>query len=98
HSGLVHHVRPSADVLLHSLAERRSGRCLAVILTGSGVDGASGAAAVKLAGGAVLAQDEATSEQFGMPGAAILAGGVDEVLALDEIAPAVLQWTRERNE
>src|SRR5206468_11087916 len=32
HSGLVHHVRPSADVLLHSLAERRSGRCLAVVL------------------------------------------------------------------
>jgi two-component system, chemotaxis family, protein-glutamate methylesterase/glutaminase len=41
----------------------------------------------------VVAQDEATSQYFGMPGAAILAGGVDEVLPLDAIAPAVLQWT-----
>jgi chemotaxis response regulator CheB len=50
------------------------------------------AAAMKRAGGRVLAQDEATSQYFGMPGAASLAGGVDEVLPLDEIARAVLQW------
>jgi two-component system chemotaxis response regulator CheB len=41
----------------------------------------------------VLAQDEATSQYFGMPGAAILAGGVDEVLPLEDIAPAVMEWT-----
>lgn len=40
----------------------------------------------------MLAQNEATSQYFGMPGAAILAGGVDEVLPLDGIAAAVLQW------
>ena len=56
------------------------------------IDGAAGTAALKSAGARVLAQDEATSQYFGMPGAAILAGGVDEVLPLDEIAPAVLEW------
>jgi two-component system chemotaxis response regulator CheB len=73
-SDLVHHVRPSADVLLLSIARDHPGRCLAVILSGTGLDGAAGAAAVKQAGGTVVAQDEATSEHFGMPGAAILAG------------------------
>jgi two-component system chemotaxis response regulator CheB len=93
-SELVHHVRPSADVLLLSLAQNHGGRCLAVILSGTGIDGAAGAAAVKSAGGTVLAQDEATSEYFGMPGAAILAGGVDEVLPLDRIGPTVLDHMR----
>jgi two-component system chemotaxis response regulator CheB len=91
HSELVHHVRPSADVLLLSLAQNHSGPCTAVVLSGTGIDGAAGAAAVKRAGGTVLAQDEATSEYFGMPGAAILAGGVDRVLPLDAVAPALLQ-------
>jgi two-component system chemotaxis response regulator CheB len=92
-SELVHYVRPSADVLLLSLAQNHDGPCTAVVLSGTGIDGAAGAAAIKRAGGRVLAQDEATSQYFGMPGAAILAGGVDEVLPLDEIASAVLQWT-----
>jgi two-component system chemotaxis response regulator CheB len=92
HSQLVHHVRPSADVLLLSLARNHRGPCTAIVLSGTGIDGAAGAAAVKRAGGRVLAQDEETSQYFGMPGAAILAGGVDEVLPLDAIAPAVLQW------
>jgi two-component system, chemotaxis family, protein-glutamate methylesterase/glutaminase len=90
-SELVNYVRPSADVLLLSLAKNHHGRCTAIILSGTGLDGAAGAAAVRHAGGRVLAQDEATSQYFGMPGAAILAGGVDEVLPLDEIAAAVLQ-------
>jgi two-component system, chemotaxis family, protein-glutamate methylesterase/glutaminase len=91
-SELVHHVRPSADVLLLSLAKNHHDPCTVVVLSGTGIDGAAGAAAVKQAGGRVLAQDEATAQYFGMPGAAILAGGVDEVLPLDAIAPAVLQW------
>lgn len=91
-SQLVHHVRPSADVLLLSLARNHDGPCTAIVLSGTGIDGAAGAAAVKQAGGRVLAQDEATSQYFGMPGAAILAGGVDEVLPVDAIASAVLQW------
>ena len=82
----------AAVVLLLSLAKNHRGPCTAVVLSGTGIDGAAGAAAVKRAGGRVLAQDEATSQYFGMPGAAILAGGVDEVLPLGEIAPAVMQW------
>jgi two-component system chemotaxis response regulator CheB len=96
HSELVHHVRPSADVLLLSLAQNQHAPCTAVVLSGTGIDGAAGAAAVKQSGGRVLAQNEATSQYFGMPGAAILAGGVDEVLPLDEIAPAVMQLTASR--
>ncbi len=91
-SELVHHVRPSADMLLLSLAhEGDARRHVAVILSGTGIDGAAGAAALKQSGGIVLAQDEATAQYFGMPGAAILAGGVDRVLPLDQIAPAVLE-------
>jgi two-component system chemotaxis response regulator CheB len=91
-SELVHHVRPSADALLLSIAKEYEGRCLAVVLSGTGIDGAAGSAAVKQAGGTVLAQDEATSEHFGMPGAAILTGAVDRVLPLREIGAAVIDF------
>jgi two-component system chemotaxis response regulator CheB len=91
-SALVHHVRPSADSLLLSIAQEYKGRCFAVVLSGTGIDGAAGTAAVHRAGGWVVAQDEATSEHFGMPGAAILAGGVDAILSLDEIGPAVVDF------
>jgi two-component system chemotaxis response regulator CheB len=93
-SELVHHVRPSADVLLLSLAQNHQGRTIAVVLSGTGIDGAAGAAALERVGGEVLAQDEATSDYFGMPGAAILAGGVEHVLPLDRIAAAVVESTR----
>ena len=85
-------MRPSADALLLSIAKEYEGRCLAVVLSGTGTDGAAGAAAVKRAGGSVVAQDEATSDHFGMPGAAILAGGVDDVLAIDDIGAAVIDF------
>jgi two-component system, chemotaxis family, protein-glutamate methylesterase/glutaminase len=91
-SELVHHVRPSADALLLSMAKEYEGRCLAVVLSGTGIDGAAGSAAVKQAGGTVLAQDEATSEHFGMPGAAILTGAVDHVLPLRAIGSAVIDF------
>src|SRR5438128_9274904 len=90
----IHHVRPSADVFLSSLASSHPRRSLAVVLSGTGSDGAAGASAVKAAGGLVLAQDEATSEYFGMPSAAIASGSVDRVLALDEIADAVVGFVR----
>jgi two-component system chemotaxis response regulator CheB len=96
HSPLVHHVRPSADTLLHSLAKNYEGRCLAVVLSGTGSDGAAGALAVKGAGGSVFAQDEATSEHFGMPSAAIGAGSVDAVLAVGQIGQAVVDFVGSR--
>jgi|SRR5579884_1010926 len=96
HSALVHHVRPSADTLLHSLADNYDGRCLAVVFSGTGSDGAAGAAAVKRAGGIVLVQDEATSDHFGMPSAAILAGEVDGVLAAADLGRALLELVGSR--
>ncbi len=69
---------------------------MAVVLTGYGCDGTAGAAAVRRAGGFSIAQDAATSECFGMPGAAIAAGAVDLVLPLEVIAPALVGLVRER--
>src|SRR5262249_533497 len=91
-SELVHHVRPSADALLLSIAKEYEARCLAVVLSGTGIDGAAGAAAVKAAGGSVVAQDEGTSQHFGMPGAAMLTGAVDQVLPIVQIGTAVIDF------
>jgi len=90
HSPPVRFLRPNADMLLTSLAEAYGACCVAAVLSGTGSDGAEGAAAVHAAGGLVIAQDEATSEYFGMPGAAIARGAVDRVLPLDEIGDEVV--------
>jgi two-component system chemotaxis response regulator CheB len=89
-SELVHFVRPSADLLFESMAASYGERAIAVVLTGSGSDGNMGVKAVRQRGGTVIAQDEETAEYFGMPGAAIATKSVDFVLALDEIAPALV--------
>jgi len=87
---LVHFVRPSADLLFESVAAGYKDRAIAVVLSGSGGDGSMGVKAIKKMGGTVLAQDQRTSEFFGMPGAAIDSGSVDFVLPLVEIAPALV--------
>jgi two-component system chemotaxis response regulator CheB len=89
HRPAVNFVRPAADRLFESLARSFGPRAIAVILTGTGRDGAKGAQIVKQAGGIVIVQDEATSEFFGMPGAAIRAGEVDRILPLVGIAAAL---------
>jgi two-component system chemotaxis response regulator CheB len=86
---LVHFVRPSADLLFESVAASFKDRAIAVMLTGTGSDGATGVEAIKKMGGTVIAQDEGTSEFFGMPGAAIQTGVVDFVLPLKDIGPAL---------
>lgn len=89
-SELVHFVRPSADLLFESVAASYRTRAIAVVLTGTGSDGSMGIGAIKKMGGTVVAQDQASAEFSGMPGAAIRSGNADFILPLDEIAPALV--------
>jgi two-component system chemotaxis response regulator CheB len=83
--------RPSVDVLFRSLAETYGGDVLSVVLTGMGSDGLSGAQKLKEAGGYVIAQDEASSVVWGMPGAVAKAGLADRILPLDQILPDLIR-------
>ena len=87
----VHHVRPAADVLFRSAAECHGAKVVGVVLTGGGKDGAAGCREIRDAGGVTIAQDRRSSSFFAMPRAAIEAGAVDRVLALDDIAPAIVE-------
>jgi two-component system chemotaxis response regulator CheB len=91
---LVHFVRPSADLLFESTAAAYRERAIAVVLSGSGKDGAMGVKAIKKMGGTVIVQDEKSSEFFGMPEAAQQTGAVDFVLPLREIGPALQTLVR----
>ena len=86
---LVHFLRPSADLLFESTAAAYRERAIAVILSGSGHDGAMGVKAIKKMGGTVIVQDQESSEFGGMPAAAQQTGLVDFVLPLNEIARAL---------
>lgn len=84
--------RPAVDALFNSAAECYGAACLAVVLTGMGSDGKKGAEAIVAKGGAVIAQDEATSVVWGMPGAvAPLAAAIKP---LDEIAQTVIAFSQ----
>jgi two-component system chemotaxis response regulator CheB len=88
-----HSCIPSVDVLFESVARDAGPDTLACLLTGMGRDGAQGLRAIQLAGGATIAQDEATSVVFGMPREAILLGAADQVLPLPQIGPALVAAT-----
>lgn len=77
--------RPAVDPLFRSVAEIFGNKVLAIVLTGMGADGAKGATQIAEAGGGVIAQDEATSVVWGMPGATASAGICNAVLPLPEI-------------
>jgi two-component system chemotaxis response regulator CheB len=81
--------RPAVDPMLRSLVETYGKRVMVVMLTGMGYDGCKGSEVVVNAGGAIIAQDEATSVVWGMPGAVAMAGLCSAVLPLGEIGTAV---------
>jgi two-component system, chemotaxis family, protein-glutamate methylesterase/glutaminase len=85
------HCRPAVDVLFRSAAAVYGAGVLAVVLTGMGSDGTLGCRIIRDHGGAVLAQDQASSTVWGMPGSVTNAGLAHKVLALNEIAPEILR-------
>jgi two-component system chemotaxis response regulator CheB len=91
HSAPVCVQRPSGTVLFRSMARSLGSKCLGVLLTGMGEDGAAGLAAIREAGGYTIAEDESTAVVYGMPAAAVSMGAVCESLPLDEIAGRVSQ-------
>ncbi|MDP4024140.1 chemotaxis-specific protein-glutamate methyltransferase CheB [Methylobacterium sp. NEAU 140] len=85
----VNFCRPAVDVLFKDAAAVFGGACVAVILTGMGSDGTNGARALVETGVPVLAQDEATSTVWGMPGSVARAGLAQAVLPLPDLGPAL---------
>ncbi|MBL8064221.1 MAG: chemotaxis response regulator protein-glutamate methylesterase [Chthonomonadaceae bacterium] len=86
----IHGVRPAADYMFQSGAKCFGSKCLGVVLTGMGRDGAQGAVEIRQMGGVVLGESEATCVVYGMPKAAKDAGGIDAEFPLDEIAQAIV--------
>lgn len=93
----VNGTRPSADLLLTTLAKAARDKAVGVILSGSGTDGAAGLGAVKQMGGLTLCQDRASAMVFEASAAAIAKGAVDAQLPIPEMAKAILARCEERD-
>jgi two-component system chemotaxis response regulator CheB len=85
--------RPSIDVLFRSVAETYGGRSLAIMLTGMGRDGLSGCEQLYRLGARIVAQDQATSVVWGMPGLVAKAGLADKILPLYQIGEEITRAT-----
>jgi two-component system chemotaxis response regulator CheB len=83
--------RPAVDALFGSLAEIYGPAIVAAVLTGMGHDGTAGAQRLAARGSYIVAQDEATSVVWGMPGAVVDAGVANEILPLEDVVPAILR-------
>jgi len=88
---LENHCRPAVDVLFRSVAAVYGSGSLAVVLTGMGSDGMAGSRVIREQGGAVLAQDRASSTVWGMPGAVANTGLANKVLSLNDLIPEILR-------
>lgn len=86
--------RPAVDVMFDSVIESCGSNALGVLLTGMGADGAAGLLRMRQSGAHTIAQDEASSVVWGMPGAAVKLGAAAQVLNLYDIPAAMLDWVR----
>jgi two-component system chemotaxis response regulator CheB len=82
---------PSIDEMLRSVAEVFGSRCLGVVLTGMGADGADGLLAIRQAGGVTLAQSAESAFMRSMPKAATELGGVGEIVSLSRMASVIAE-------
>jgi two-component system, chemotaxis family, protein-glutamate methylesterase/glutaminase len=98
HSQLVHFSRPSIDLLFESVAGTYGSRAIAVVLSGSGRDGATGIRAIKEAGGATIAQKPDEAEFPPMPAAAIETGCIDFVVPLEKIGQKLIEQCAGKSE
>ena len=87
---LVHHQRPSVEVLFKSAAKYAGANAVGAILTGMGADGAEGLLEMRQAGAYTIAQDQATSVVYGMPAEAAKRGAACDILPLDKIAARII--------
>lgn len=93
---LVSRHRPSVDVLFRSVARYAGANTTACLMTGMGDDGATGLKEIRDAGGRTFAQDEETSVVFGMPREAWKLGAAEKLLALQDIAPVLINASNEK--
>jgi two-component system chemotaxis response regulator CheB len=90
--------RPAVDVMFRSVAQSAGPNALGILLTGMGDDGARGLKELQESGAPTMAQDEATSVVWGMPGAAVKLGAADRVLPLGQVADALMAWATSSSE
>jgi two-component system chemotaxis response regulator CheB len=83
--------RPAVDVLFRSIARGYGASALAAVLTGMGQDGCRGAQSIREAGGRVIAQDEATSTVWGMPGCVARAGLAEQLIPLNQVTQQIVR-------
>ncbi len=88
--------RPSIDIVFRSIASTCGSTGIGVLLSGMGSDGAKGLLAIRQADGRTFAQDAATAVVFGMPGAALECGAVDEAMPISIMASAIARTVEHR--
>lgn len=87
----LHGVKPAADYLFQSGAENLGNKCIGLVLTGMGKDGAEGAVAIRKAGGYVLGENAQSCVVYGMPKAAKEAGGIDQEFSLEALPGEIVK-------